>query len=420
MSENPTAEPPGAIVGRADFWYTEDEFARAERRVQIANGRSFDGWVVRLPLLVLGHFLLLFGLAVVGVWLGSADFRNREKSTGSMVVALGFLVAGGWIVDRWLYGRGRRLRKRFRDFPLAGCKVELAFTPDRLLTRSAKSEGRTLWELFTGVFESRDGLVLTYPPGQGTWIPKRGLQPPFDAPAVAAFLKSKVGKGRATLAPTDAEPDPATSRHDPPIAADPARVVGSASYRFTADEFAAATWATAIVTVPWYRSRLWGLLYFGFWHAVLIAGLGIVVAWADLRGQGERVSGSTAFFAVMAIYLSALILWAGLYAIDRRIRGSYRTSPLAGDEYAVTFTPERYLIHTRLGEASETWDFLRGVVELRDGFVLRPKLSPGGIWVPDHAIHPPFDHQAAAAFLGSKVGKYRVVDRAARKIAGPV
>lgn len=191
----PQVEPTPEIVGRVSYWFNEAEFTAAQRAVLIANGQSFDGWIVRLPLLFLGHLLLLFGLLVVLLWLGSS-FRQQPGSAGTATMGLVMALAGGWIVDRWLYGRGRRMRKRFRNSPLAGLRVDLTLTTDRLLAHTEKSDGRTAWDFFAGAVELRDGFVLLYPPGLGSWLPKRGILAPLDAPNVAAFLRSKVANYR--------------------------------------------------------------------------------------------------------------------------------------------------------------------------------------------------------------------------------
>ncbi|AMV35874.1 YcxB family protein [Planctomyces sp. SH-PL62] len=192
---DPQVESTPEVVGRVSYWFNEVEFTAAKRAVLIANGQSFDGWIIRLPLLILGHVLLLFGLLIVLLWLGT-DFRGRPGSAGSAIMGLVLVLAGGWLLDRLLYGRGRRMRKRFRDSPLAGLRVDLTLTTDRLLSHTEKSDARTAWDLFTGAVELRDGFVLLYPPGLGIWLPKRGVLAPLDARTVAAFLRSKVANYR--------------------------------------------------------------------------------------------------------------------------------------------------------------------------------------------------------------------------------
>ncbi|MDG3007493.1 hypothetical protein [Paludisphaera mucosa] len=192
-----------------------------------------------------------------------------------------------------------------------------------------------------------------------------------------------------------------------PFVADPSRVVGWASFRFTEDEFVAATRAVTMAQLRWYGSRFWGILFFGFWHVLLLGGLYLIVRWARSGdGPDGPVSGWTAVEGLLATLVAGRILWVGFYGLHRRVRASYARFPFAGDEYAMALTPDRYITHSPLVDSSDDWAFLPGVVEFRDGFVLLNKSGAGGLWLPDHALHAPFNHPAAAALFRSKAPRY--------------
>ena len=195
--------------------------------------------------------------------------------------------------------------------------------------------------------------------------------------------------------------------HDFPFLDDPARAIGSGSYRLTEDEFVAANRAARMATAPWYRSWPWAIAFFGVWHAAMLIGLYLAFLAPRAEGEGFNVDG------VILVVASGWFLWLLLYGVDRRVRAAFLTFPTAGDEFALAFTADRYMGRTGLGDFSDDWSFLRRVVELRDGFVLVLKFPRGSTWLPDHALVAPFDHRAAADLFRSKVSKYRVVDRPA-------
>ncbi|OJW20724.1 MAG: hypothetical protein BGO49_03885 [Planctomycetales bacterium 71-10] len=194
---------------------------------------------------------------------------------------------------------------------------------------------------------------------------------------------------------------------DFPFLDDPARAIGWGSYRLTEDEFVVANRAARMAMAPWYRSRPWAIVFFGFWHATFLFGLYLAFLVPRPAGDGFNVDGVTLAVA------SGWFLWLLLYGVNRRIRAAFRTFPTAGDEIALAFTADRFIGRTSLGDSSDDWAFLRRVAELHDGFLLVLKIPNGSIWLPNHALAAPFDHQAAAELFRSKVPRYRVVDRAA-------
>ena len=183
--------PAGTIEGAASYRIDEAEFAASERATALATGRVPDSRIIRIALAFLGSTLLLIGLPAVLLWLGSAGFRRQEKADEAAVAGLVLAAFGGWFTDRWLFAPGRRMRRRFRESPLAGQRFDITLTPDRLLSRTSKSEVRMAWDFFPGVVELRDGFVLVYPSMSGLWVPKRGIVAPFNARGVAGFLRSK-------------------------------------------------------------------------------------------------------------------------------------------------------------------------------------------------------------------------------------
>lgn len=199
---------------------------------------------------------------------------------------------------------------------------------------------------------------------------------------------------------------------DSPFIPDPARVVGAASYRFTEEAFVAGCRAWWMSRFPGYGSPLLKLVGFGGLHLMLLAGLALLVA--EFAGRTREGEGSRFFLAFYLTIVSAMLLWIFLYGFRRRLRRLYLKYAAADREVALTFTPERLIVHAHRAESSEDWSFYRGVVELRDGFLLRHKSFAGGVWVPDDALHAPFDHQAAAAFFRASLSEYRVIPRKAR------
>lgn len=194
---------------------------------------------------------------------------------------------------------------------------------------------------------------------------------------------------------------------DIPYLDDPARLIGRGSYQITEDETLAVARAARIAILPWYRSWPWAIAFFGFWHAMALYGIYLLLA---PRAEGEPPN----FFGLPVAITSGYMLWKLLYGLDRQARAAFRKSPMAGDDYGLAFTPDRFIVHTRLADASLEWPFLRRVVELRDGFAL-VQTPKSAIWLPDHALAAPFDHRAAAELFRSKVPKYRVVNRSARR-----
>ena len=178
-----------AVVGSASYWYHEAEFLAARRATNIAKGRP-DGFWWRLPMILFAHFLILLGLLGVGIVL-----RKGEWS-GLILTAL-FGVPGLVFAQRWGYGRRRRLRKEFADVPTAGLKIDMTFTPGRLILHSPKSDGSYEWRAFPAVVELRDGFVLMGWANTCVWIPTHALKG-VDAPGLAAFLRSKVARYRVT------------------------------------------------------------------------------------------------------------------------------------------------------------------------------------------------------------------------------
>lgn len=174
------------ILGEAAFRYSQAEFIAAFRARRIARSSDYDSWSARIFLLILAHFLILAG--AFGL------FRQVEDGVTSWLfvgLALATVALGAWIADNWLYGYRRRYRTLYRDHPLAGLDVDMTFTPGRLVTHSANFDGAVTWPLFAKVFELRDGFYLEVQPLNGAWIPKHALHPPFDAAALANFLRSK-------------------------------------------------------------------------------------------------------------------------------------------------------------------------------------------------------------------------------------
>lgn len=175
------------ILGEAAYRYTEAEFIAAFRAKRIARSKDYDSWPTRISFIVIGHLLLLMGAIVL-----LPQIEEGVNSWPLVGIALAWVALGGWIVDTWFYGYRRRYRKLYRDHPWAGLDVDMAFTPDRLITHSANLDGTVAWPLFARVFELRDGFLLEVQPLNGAWIPKHALRPPFDADALASFLRSKV------------------------------------------------------------------------------------------------------------------------------------------------------------------------------------------------------------------------------------
>ncbi|AMV35873.1 hypothetical protein [Planctomyces sp. SH-PL62] len=204
---------------------------------------------------------------------------------------------------------------------------------------------------------------------------------------------------------------------DSPFVPDPARVVGTASYRFTEEAFLAGCRAWWMTRFPGYGSPLLKLVGFVGLHLMLLAGIGLFIAeFAGPKREGEG-EGASVMIALYLTIMSAWLLWVFLYGFRRRLRRLYLKYGVAGREVALTFTPERLIVQTPQSEASEDWSFYRGAVELRDGFLLRHKAFVGGVWIPDDALHAPFNHQSAAAFFRASLPEYRVLNRRARLVA---
>ncbi|WP_165071414.1 YcxB family protein [Paludisphaera rhizosphaerae] len=400
----------GDAVGSAWFWNDEGEFAASIRAQAIAINRVAGTWAFRSFVIAYGHFLILMGLLFITNW--SADRPDQRWRLAQLVIlAFGLVMTalGGWIVYVRFYGYRRRMRNVFRDAPAAGLHLHYTFTPARLVSHSDKSDASNDWSVFVSAVEVRDGYILISAHRRSTWIPKHALEPPFDVPAASAFLRSKIARYRVV--------DRALRRSSPirrplkpsdvPSQAGPNPVVGVASFPIDREEFTRASRASLTAFRPWHRSRSRELLFFGFWHLLLV--LGLYETFKRPATPDDRILGSLA--PVLAAS-AAFVLWLGLYGVPRLIRASLRRYPLIGEEFTFTFTHERFISHNRLVDTSIDWSFVHSVVEFADGFFIRLKRFPGGYWVPDHALRAPFDHQQAAAFLRSRGVKYRVIDRA--------
>jgi hypothetical protein len=167
------------ILGEAAFRHTQAEFIAAFRARRIPRSNDYDSWFMRIFFIVLA----------IGL------FRQVEEGVTSWLfvgLALATVALGAWIADNWLYGYRRRYRKLYRDHPSAGLDFDMTFTPGRLVAHSANSDTSITWPLFARVFELRDGFLLELQPLNGMWIPKHALRPPFDAAALASFLRSQV------------------------------------------------------------------------------------------------------------------------------------------------------------------------------------------------------------------------------------
>lgn len=398
-------------VGSASFLNDEAEFIASLRAHEIAAHRWFGTRSHRWAAIAWGHVVFLMGLLLASVWpTSSPELRWHPGVLVMTAFGLGLTALGGWTVVFWLYGGNRRrMRRAFREAPTAGLRLRCTLTPARFVSHSAKSDASNDWSLFESVVELRDGYLLLPSHRRGTWIPKRALEPPFDAAAAAAFLRSRIANYRF-LDRTTRDDQPIAPSREPeglssPKATGP--IVGAAAYRLTQDEFRRAWEAALTASRPWRRSRFGGVLFFGGWHLLLAAGLyGTFVRSSEPDGR------MLAILAPVLAIASAFVLWRGLYGASRQIHAGIRSFPLLGDELSFSLTPDRFITHNRLADSSVDWSFLRDVVEFSDGFVVRLKRLRGGYWIPDHALQAPFDHQQAAAFLRSRGVKYRVIDRA--------
>lgn len=183
----PPADDATAVVGSASYWHHEAEFLAARRAMHIARGRPAGFWW-RLAMVLFAHLLVALGL------LGVVSAVGRGEWSGLILTAF-FGLPGLVFAYRWGYGRRRRLRKEFADAPTAGLKIDLTFTPGRLVSHSPKSDGSYQWRAFPAVVELRDGFLLVAWGKTGVWIPKHALRG-IDAPGLAAFLRSKVARYR--------------------------------------------------------------------------------------------------------------------------------------------------------------------------------------------------------------------------------
>lgn len=179
----------GSIPGQAHFRFTEAESTAAFRAKRIARRKDYDSWSSRIGNILAGHFLVLSGVVFL-----SHQIEDGVTSWALVGFALSWVALGAWIADNWLYGHRRRYRKIHRDHPWAGLDVTMTFTPDRLFTHSANMDGAIDWSAFARMVELRDGFFLEIQPLHGTWIPKHALRPPFDAAALASFLRPKARK----------------------------------------------------------------------------------------------------------------------------------------------------------------------------------------------------------------------------------
>ncbi|MDG3007492.1 YcxB family protein [Paludisphaera mucosa] len=194
-AEAPTLEGADEVVVRASYQYNEVEFIASRRASKIALNRSFDTWTGRITLLLLAHVMFAIGAMFMLQGLGPGA---RRQGPNAIVFAFGAILAayGAWLAYRWLYGYRRRMRRLFHAFPAAGDRVDLAFTPRRLVRHSERSDSSIDWLLFPTVVELRDGFVLVMRARLDVWIPKHAFRPPFDARAAAAFLRSRAAKYR--------------------------------------------------------------------------------------------------------------------------------------------------------------------------------------------------------------------------------
>lgn len=184
----PQAGDATEVVGSASYWFHKAEFLAERRALRLAKGWPTGfGW--RLGVVLAAHLPIMIGLLGIGVAFGKGDWKV-------LIPATILVLPGAWIAYHWGYGRRRRIRKLFKDFPAAGLKIDLHFTQDGLSWHYARSDGRIAWELFPIAAELRDGFIVSDEGESCTWIPKHALNPPLDVPAMAAFLRSKIARYR--------------------------------------------------------------------------------------------------------------------------------------------------------------------------------------------------------------------------------
>lgn len=186
---------------------------------------------------------------------------------------------------------------------------------------------------------------------------------------------------------------------------DATQVVGTASYGYHEAEFLAARRAMNIALGRpdgfWWRLPM--ILFAHFLILLGLLGAGIAI------GKGEwSALVLTGFFGLPGLVFA--YRWG--YGRRRRLRKEFADSPSAGLKIDLTFTTGRLVSHSPKSDGSYQWRAFPAVVELRDGFLLMA-MTKTGVWIPKHALKG-IDAPGLAAFLRSKVARYRVTRRTAR------
>lgn len=406
MSEEtgPTRTSDDAAA-RISYRLDEPEFAAAWHATRRALTPLLESRLVRAVFVVSGHVFLLAGLA--GLLQGPPPEARRSLGPiGSVLALLGMTLIGGWLVDRWLYGRRRRLRKLFRASPDADGLIDVTLHGGGVHVVTPTSETCYGWEAYASVVRVGGGSVLSTRHGTSVWLPDRALPPTLQGPALAEFLSERVVAARTPAGRTERRPEVATR----PV---PSEVVGTTTYRLTSIEALAAYRAAWMAMVPGFGTRAWTLA--GLAGAALTFAAGAWRLAAQLDGpRGDRDGTVIIQAACLMLVGAGLAPW--FRRPDRRWLDHFeREELLAGRDIESTFTPTRLHIRTEPFAGSLDWRHVRELVEFRDGFLLRYKHSPGVAWLPADAFLAPFDRDAAASFLRSVVPKSRLIDREARR-----
>ncbi|MDR3619339.1 MAG: YcxB family protein [Paludisphaera borealis] len=189
-----SVESTPGVLGSVSFLFTEQEFIAAYRAVRMAENRSYDSFISRLGVIVLGYVFLLGGIMVTIMWLLGMEGGNGPIPPLAALFNIAIAGVAGWALYSRIHGYRRRLKSMYRKLPIQGEKVHYQFTPLRIITEGKLAQGSVDWSVINRVLEFRDGFLLYWGTGSAGWIPNHALSDTFGVDDLAELFRAKVKK----------------------------------------------------------------------------------------------------------------------------------------------------------------------------------------------------------------------------------
>jgi hypothetical protein len=174
------------------FTYTERDFIAAYRAIRMAQKPEYDGVIMRIAVIVIGHIFLFCGIAFVGMWLSGFEGPRGKLPFGAVALNAAIAAICAWVLYSNIYGYKRRLRWLYETSGLRDEKVSYQFTPVSLIRDRRCARDCCDWSFVDSVTELRDGFVIQASAANTEWIPKHALDPAFEEVDLSNLLRSKV------------------------------------------------------------------------------------------------------------------------------------------------------------------------------------------------------------------------------------